>query len=56
MVFRNGSMLAVFSFMTGIICGLMGLVAEMVTRTFHESQNKAIYIIRSTRNISRSGG
>jgi len=49
-------MMAVFSFMTGIICGLMGLVAEMVTRTFHESQNKAIYIIRSTRNISRSGG
>lgn len=48
-------MMAVFSFMTGVICGLMGLVAEMVTRTFHESQNKAIYIIRSTRNIGRAG-
>jgi glycosyltransferase involved in cell wall biosynthesis len=44
-------MMAVFSFMTGIICILMGLLAEMVTRTFHESQNKAIYLIRDTRNL-----
>jgi hypothetical protein len=43
--------MAVFSFMTGIICILMGLLAEMITRTFHESQNKAIYMVRSTRNI-----
>ncbi|CAN5786506.1 glycosyltransferase family 2 protein [soil metagenome] len=45
-------MMAVFSFMTGIICILMGLLAEMITRTFHESQDKAIYMIRSTRNIA----
>ena len=44
-------MMAVFSFMTGIICMLLGLLAEMVTRTFHESQNKAIYLIRDTRNL-----
>lgn len=45
-------MMAVFSFMTGVICFLMGLLAEMVTRTFHESQNKAIYLVRDTRNLS----
>jgi len=44
-------MMAVFSFMTGIICILMGLLAEMITRTFHESQNKAIYMIKETRNL-----
>ena len=49
-------MMAVFSFMTGIICVLMGLLAEMVTRTFHESQDKAIYLVRSTRNFERSDG
>ena len=44
-------MMAVFSFMTGVICFLMGLLAEMVTRTFHESQNKSIYMVRDTRNL-----
>ncbi len=42
-------MMAVFSFMTGVICGLMGLLAEMITRTFYEAQNKSIYILRSSR-------
>lgn len=45
-------MMAVFSFMTGTICGLMGLLAEMITRTFHESQGKSIYIVRKTRNLN----
>lgn len=44
-------MMAVFSFMTGIICVLMGLLAEMITRTFHESQGKAIYLVRDTKNL-----
>jgi len=43
--------MAVFSFMTGVICILMGLLAEMITRTFHESQGKSIYIVRETRNM-----
>lgn len=43
-------MMAVFSFMTGIICGLMGLLAEMITRTFYEAQNKPTYILRSPRD------
>ena len=45
-------MMAVFSFMTGVICMLMGLLAEMITRTFHESQNKSIYLVRETRNLA----
>lgn len=44
-------MMTVFSFMTGTICVLMGLLAEMITRTFHESQGKAIYMVRETRNL-----
>ncbi len=44
-------MMAIFSFMTGIICILMGLLAEMITRTFHESQGKAIYLVQKTRNL-----
>ncbi|MFY8268118.1 MAG: glycosyltransferase family 2 protein [Terrimicrobiaceae bacterium] len=49
-------MMAVFSFMTGIICVLMGLLAEMITRTFHESQNKATYLISGTRNLDGKTG
>ena len=50
-------MMAVFSFMTGMICVLMGLLAEMITRTFHESQGKSIYMVSSTRNLDdRPGG
>ncbi len=49
-------MMAVFSFMTGIICGLMGLLAEMITRTFYEAQDKATYMLRSTRNLERRDG
>jgi glycosyltransferase involved in cell wall biosynthesis len=44
-------MMAIFSFMTGVICILLGLLAEMITRTFHESQNKSIYLVGETRNI-----
>ena len=45
-------MMAVFSFMTGVICILMGLLAEMTTRTFHESQGKSSYMVRETRNFA----
>lgn len=47
-------MMAVFSFMTGMICVLMGLLAEMTTRTFHESQGKSIYLISATRNLEKT--
>lgn len=47
-------MMAVFSFMIGMICVLMGLLAEMITRTFHESQGKSIYLISATRNLDKT--
>ncbi len=47
-------MMAVSAFMTGILCILLGLLAEMITRTFHESQGKAIYMVKETRNLTES--
>jgi glycosyltransferase involved in cell wall biosynthesis len=44
-------LLVVFTAMTGIVCILMGLLAEILMRTWHESQNKAVYEVRGTRNI-----
>jgi glycosyltransferase involved in cell wall biosynthesis len=38
--------------MTGLMCILMGLLAEMITRTFYESQGKPVYLVRATRNLS----
>lgn len=46
-------MMTVFSFMTGIMCTLMGLLAEMITRTFYEAQDKPTYMLRATRNLDR---
>ncbi|MDD5200031.1 MAG: glycosyltransferase family 2 protein [Terrimicrobiaceae bacterium] len=43
--------LTVSTFMTGVICVLMGLLAEMITRTFYESQGKRIYLVRERRNL-----
>jgi glycosyltransferase involved in cell wall biosynthesis len=45
-------LLAVFTAMTGIVCILMGLLAEILMRTWHESQNKTVYEVRGTKNIS----
>lgn len=36
-------LLAVFLFVVGVVSILMGLVAEMVNRTYHESQAKPVY-------------
>ena len=44
-------LMTVFSFMTGVICVLMGLLAEMITRTFFESQGKRTYLVRESRNL-----
>lgn len=45
---------AIVTAMTGVMCILMGLLAEMVMRTFYESQGKPVYLIRATRNVSSS--
>jgi hypothetical protein len=41
----------VFLALTGLICFLMGLLAEMLTRIYHESQGKSTYLVRATRNF-----
>jgi len=38
--------------MTGVMCILMGLLAEMIMRTFYESQGKPVYLVRATRNVA----
>lgn len=49
-------LMTVFTMMTGIICILMGLLAEMITRTLYESQGKRIYLVRESRNFDPQPG
>lgn len=39
-------------FFTGVLCLLLGLIAEMNTRIYHEAQGKRTYRVRSTINLS----
>jgi glycosyltransferase involved in cell wall biosynthesis len=40
----------------GVMCVLMGLLAEMIVRTFYESQGKRVYLVRATRNVEVRNG
>jgi glycosyltransferase involved in cell wall biosynthesis len=54
-VYRNPVILiAVFLFLLGFLCILMGLMAELIIRTYHESQAKPIYRVREVQNIGQS--
>jgi glycosyltransferase involved in cell wall biosynthesis len=44
-------LLFVMTAITGTMCILMGLLAELMTRTYHESQDKPIYAVGATRNV-----
>ena len=44
-------LLVVMAAITGIMCFLMGLLAELVMRTYYESQGKATYLVAETRNL-----
>jgi glycosyltransferase involved in cell wall biosynthesis len=44
-------LVAVFFGLLGVNLILMGLLAEIIVRTYHESQSKPIYWIRGTRNL-----
>jgi glycosyltransferase involved in cell wall biosynthesis len=46
-------MLAVMAFMMGVTSISIGLVAEIVVRTYFESQGKSIYHVRETINLHR---
>ncbi len=44
-------LLVVLLTLTGGISILMGLLAEIIMRTYYESQGKAVYLVRSTSNL-----
>jgi glycosyltransferase involved in cell wall biosynthesis len=48
-------LIVVMTFMIGMMCILLGLLAEMIMRTFYESQGKTIYMVRASRNIIGRG-
>lgn len=51
-VYRNPMFIVgIFLFSLGVNLILMGLLAETIIRTYHESQEKPIYWIRETRNL-----
>lgn len=45
------TMLAMIMFMLGIQLILLGLIAEILVRTYHESQNKPIYLVKTRLNL-----
>jgi len=45
------TMLAMIMFMLGIQLILLGLIAEILVRTYHESQNKPIYLVKTRLNF-----
>jgi glycosyltransferase involved in cell wall biosynthesis len=56
-VYRQPSLLVgVFLFTIGINLVLLGLLAELIVRTYHESQAKPTYLIREVRNFNEAPG
>ena len=49
-------MLAVFLFLLGMMFVMMGLLAELLMRTYYESQRKKTYLISDRLNIDQPGG
>lgn len=47
-------LMAVMCFITGIMSILMGLLAELVMRTYFESQQKSVYLVKNTLNITEN--
>jgi len=51
-VYRQPSLLVgVFLFTIGFMVFLMGLLAELIIRTYHESQSKPVYLVQELRNF-----
>jgi len=46
-------LLVVMAFITGVSSILMGLLAEMMMRTWYESQSRSVYLVRETINLER---
>ncbi len=39
------------AFITGVMCILMGLMAEINMRVYYEAQGKASYLVKRTMNL-----
>jgi len=53
--YRQPSLLVgVFLFTIGFNLILLGLLAELIVRTYHESQSKPVYIVRERQNIDET--
>jgi glycosyltransferase involved in cell wall biosynthesis len=48
-------LLVVLAFITGVMSILMGLIAEIIMRTWYESQGKPVYLVRNTLNMPDAG-
>ena len=48
--------MSVMLFILGVQSILLGLIAELLVRTYHESQKKATYTIRKAFNLKKSSG
>lgn len=46
-------LLAAFAFITGVMSILLGLIAEILMRTYFESQDKRAYAVKNTLNMDR---
>lgn len=44
-------LLVAMTFLVGVMCLLLGLLAEMVVRTYFESQQRSVYLVRETVNL-----
>ena len=44
-------LISTMTFVTGVMCILMGLLAEMIMRTYYESQQKKVYLIDEVINV-----
>jgi glycosyltransferase involved in cell wall biosynthesis len=47
-------LLVALSFITGVMSILMGLIAEIIMRTYYESQGKSVYLVKDTLNEPRA--
>ena len=45
-------LLVVLAFITGVMSILMGLIAEIIMRTYYESQGKQVYLVKDTVNVA----
>jgi glycosyltransferase involved in cell wall biosynthesis len=56
-VYRQPSLLVgVFLFTIGFNVILLGLLAELIVRTYHESQSKPVYVVRERLNLGERAG